>query len=72
MMTSFEFLIVRGVYRDTVNLFRAYTMAICKENQLNIIVSIYRYKRKPPYDTLFGGSRKFGVNRCKIEGGLSI
>ena len=29
-------------------------MAICKENQLNTMVSIYRYKQKPPYDTLFG------------------
>jgi len=39
------------VYWDTVT----YLMAICKENHLNTMVSIYNYKQKSPYDTLFGG-----------------
>ena len=51
VMTSF--LLATRVYQDTVNLFRVLLMAICKENQLNTMVSIYRYKQKPPYDKLF-------------------
>ena len=47
VMTSFEFLLATRVSQYTVNLFRVRLMAICKENQLNTMVSIYRYKRKP-------------------------
>ena len=46
-------------------------MVICKEDQLNAMVSIYRYKRKPPYDKLFGVSSKlskFGVIHWKFVG----
>ena len=54
VMTSFEFLLATRVSRSTVNLFHVCLMAICKENHLNIMVSIYRYKRKPPYDIVWG------------------
>ena len=63
------------ISRSNINLFRVCLTAICKENHLNTMVSIYRNKRKPPYDTLFGVSSrlsKFGAIRCKIEGGVSI
>jgi len=46
VMTSFEFLLATLVSRYTINLFRVRLMVICKESQLNTMVSIYRYKRK--------------------------
>ena len=55
---SFEFLLAMHVYRVTVNLFRVRVMAIYKENHLNTMISIYRYKQKPPNDTLFKGSNR--------------
>ena len=72
---EFEFLLATRVYRSTINLFRVRLMAICNENHPNTMVNIYRYKWKPPHDTLFGEpSRltKFEANRCKIEGDVSI
>ena len=41
------------VYWDTVT----YLMAIRKESHLNTMVSIYNYKQKSPYGTLFGGGK---------------
>jgi len=58
-MASFEFLLAMCVYRDTIYLFHVHLMVICKENHLNTMVSIYRCKRNPPYDTLFGGRAGF-------------
>ena len=58
------------ISRSNINLFRVCLTAICKENHLNTMVSIYRNKRKPPYDTLFGVSSrlsKFGAIRCKLR-----
>ena len=63
------------VYQYTINLSRVHLMPIFKENHLNTLVSIYRYKQKPPYDTLIGESsrlRNFRANRFKIEGGVVL
>jgi len=75
VMMLFEFLLVTRVYRDTINLFCAHLMAICKEIHLNTMVSIYRYNRKLPYDALFRGSSrlsKFGVIRWICVGEVFV
>jgi len=74
-MTSFEFLLATRVSRSTVNLFRVHLMAICNRKPPEYHGKHLQIQTKTTlWHIVWVSSRlsKFGVIRCKIEGGVSI